>query len=87
MTNQECIRQWIEDTDDAITALQEWRRKLREWQRLQELNCGIPMGEFHRALSELRAAGLEDWADRNEANLDMLAYAVTCLGSGSDEEN
>lgn len=74
MNRQEYISQWIEDTDDAITALQEWRRKLREWRRLQGLGCGIPTGEFHKALSELRAAGLEGWAD--SLDLDGLAEAV-----------
>jgi hypothetical protein len=74
MTNQEYIRQWIESTEDAITALQEWRRNLREWRRLRALGVGIPTGEFHKALSELRAAGLEGWADN--LDIDELADAL-----------
>jgi hypothetical protein len=82
MTDQRVVDNWIEATDAAIDALEEWRRKLRQWRQ-----TGCDRGVFHAALFDLRGAGLEDWADRNEADPDMLAYAVTCLGSGSDEEN
>lgn len=75
MTNQQVVTNWIKATDAAIAALEEWRRKLHQWQRF-----GCDKGEFHVAFWTLRQAGLEDWADRNEADLDMLAYAVTCLG-------
>jgi hypothetical protein len=78
MTNQQVVGNWIKATDAAIDALEEWRRKLREW---RQFGCrNISHGEFRNALWALREAGLKGWADHNEADLNMLAYAVTCLG-------
>lgn len=66
-------QEWITQTVKAIDALQEWRRKLADWQR-----TGCDSGTFHAALLTLRSSGLEDWADRNSAGLDALAEAVIC---------
>jgi hypothetical protein len=70
MSNQEIVKQWIEDVDRAIDALVEWQDKLRRWQHV-----GCDNGEFHAALFGLRSAGLEGWADA--LDLDGLAEVVT----------
>lgn len=68
---QEIIKEWIKSTEDAIRALQDWKAKLEQWQRL---GC-CDNGEFQVALFSLRAQGLEGWADGNPAGLDALAEA------------
>lgn len=69
---QEIIKDWIESTEDTIKALEEWKAKLEQWQRL---GC-CDSGEFQVALWALRRAGLEGWADGNPTGLDALAKAV-----------
>ena len=76
MTSQETIREWRESTEDAITALQEWRASLAEWER----NGGEhDAGDFDAAFNRLYQADLGDWADWNNAGdgLDALNEAVT----------
>jgi hypothetical protein len=72
MAEKDIFKRWLEETDWTIDALQEWRRKLQQWQQ-----SGCDNGEFQAALWTLRTAGLEAWADRNPAGLDTLADAAT----------
>jgi len=75
MFPDQVIREWIESTEDGITALQNWRAHLEEW---AHLGCEDTPGDFHAALKRLRDEGLEGWADGNPAGdgLDRLAEVL-----------
>jgi hypothetical protein len=67
--------EWLDATAEAIRALEIWRAYLRDWR----LHGGeATSGGFDRALADLVAAGLEDWADRCPAGggLDVLCSVV-----------
>lgn len=81
MDKQQVIQEWIQGTDEAMTALRIWRAYLGEWQRLgQEVNPG----DLNAGLRRLRDAGLELWADQNMAGgrLDRL---IEVMGVTVDE--
>lgn len=73
---QAIIKQWMESTDAAIEALEDYRHDLEDWHR--RLNAGgfVDHDEFMRAFRHVSEAGLEDWIDGNPLNVDKLAAVV-----------
>ena len=65
------MRQWIESTEDAIRALEDWKANLEHWQKYRP--------DHNEFLAEFRAVceqGLEGWLDGHPLDVDKLAEAV-----------
>jgi hypothetical protein len=66
------IRQWIESTEDAIKALEDWKVNLEHWQR----HSPDYKGEFLPAFRGMSEQGLDGWLDGHPLDIDKLANTL-----------
>lgn len=68
------INDWVAASEQAIEALFNWKAYLHAW---QQHPASVPDDAFMSVVRDMAEAGLSEWLDASQADIDALRNVVT----------